>query len=74
MAAARLLLDELETCLRQSNMRALTISTHLQQDFSSQLGAPLAPLHTAVQQLDFAQALRLCTELRNRLGVAQPPR
>ncbi len=60
-------LEELETLLAESNMRASAVFVKLQGNFGSQLGLQLQPLAMAMAQLDFKTAVTCSRTLRKDL-------
>jgi PAS domain S-box-containing protein len=61
------MLDELETLLSQSNMRAGALFATLQANFGAQLGERLHPLADAMSRLDFKTAVTCGRALRKDL-------
>jgi PAS domain S-box-containing protein len=61
-------LDELETLLAQSNMRASAVFARLQTNFGPHLGRHLHPLTAAMSRLDFKTAFTCSRALRKDLN------
>lgn len=63
-AAAAALLAELEAQLAASNMRAVGIFGEFSDQFGIYFPGRMTPLATAINDLDFSTAQKLCAELR----------
>ena len=64
------LLQDLQQCLRNSDMQAVEYYGQLQRDYGQVLGSALTPLEAAMAQLDFASALQVSTTLSLPTGRA----
>ncbi len=62
-------LQTLAHSLRSSDMAAIQNLADLQSRYGSSLGEQLVPLRTAIENLDFAGALRLCQSLLSELAT-----